>query len=67
MVELKECPHCGGIAKIMTRYSLRSECYYTFIKCKTCGAQSKSFRSLDDQEEYSSAAINAAANWNLRA
>lgn len=67
MVELKKCPHCGGDAEIITRYSQRTESYYMFIRCKACGAQSRAFRSLDDQEELSPAAVNAAANWNLRA
>ena len=67
MVELKKCPHCGGDAEMVTRYSQRNESYYMFVKCKDCGAQSKSFRSPDDQEEFSHGAVNAAANWNLRA
>ena len=71
MIELKNCPFCGGDATIDFNENKKARIWFTFIKCKTCNAQGKSF-VIGEYEELSEAKVKdtvtrAAEAWNRRA
>lgn len=46
MIELKDCPHCGGRAYLYTIPSIN----HHFVECKDCGA-STMMHDTDEQAE----------------
>ena len=65
---LKDCPFCGGPAKIVTNVSGKGY-FYTGVKCSVCHAAGRPYRSEHnpimqgpDCLEYRA----AAAAWNMR-
>lgn len=67
MADLKPCPFCGGRASLRNNYNTKHRGFYVYAKCDICGAQSKSFFSLEDPAEIQGEEIKAAAEaWNMR-
>lgn len=66
---MRKCPHCGGSGRLNASYSYHAECYFVFVKCDICGAQTRSFRDDDDpaNSDWKSVACNIAVEaWDMR-
>lgn len=61
-IKLKECPCCGGEAEVKD-IKYKSMPAITWVECKKCGLQTKTFK----QSIYYCAKEEAAKVWNLRA
>lgn len=66
---LKQCPHCGGTASLISKRNSRAMGYFVFVRCDVCGAQGKACYSSAPPElegEGTQACKEALAAWNLR-
>ena len=66
--DLKQCPFCGGEAKLYSNFSTKADHYYIYVQCATCYARGKTVKS-----QYPAAiGINGTAGqeaisaWNRR-
>ena len=67
--KIRNCPHCGGDAALLSDYSRNRDEYLIFGSCKVCGARGKIFYSWKDPRESdwdSDACNNALSAWNMR-
>lgn len=63
---LLKCPHCGGNAEPRVNYGT-DETAYIFIRCRTCGAQTRPYSCNTENESSKNHAAEDAANaWNMR-
>ena len=60
-IKLKECPCCGGEAEVKD-IKYKSMPAITWVECKKCGLQTKTFK----QSIYYCATEEAAKVWNTR-
>ena len=68
-VQIKPCPHCGGIAYLTQNYSYKARSYFVFVKCDICGAQGKIYNSTTEPAAagWNNTACNDAISaWNMR-
>ena len=40
--KLRECPFCGGEAKLQREHDIFTDSYEAYFECKDCGARTKS-------------------------
>lgn len=69
MTPIKNCPHCGGPARLHQRYARQMREYMIFVKCDICGAQGKIYNTEQEASEIDwtgTACSLAAAAWNMR-
>lgn len=69
MLEIRECPHCGGEAALCYKYSLKTDSYLVFCKCQLCGAQGRVYSSKEcpeDENWESQTCKRALEAWNMR-
>ena len=76
MLTLTECPFCGSDnvlfyeSKNRSRYYKYGNGYFVYVKCDTCGAQSRSVWAHEQPSENNwdiSATRDVAMLWNARA
>ena len=68
-IDPRPCPHCGGPVDIHQNYSYKNKCYFVYVRCCVCGAQSRTFGCKDDASEHdwnNKACRDAIKAWNLR-
>lgn len=67
--KIKTCPHCGGQAFLNMNFSHKWNCWYVAVRCDSCGAQGRSYRTDKDPTnapEESLSCKNAIRGWNMR-
>ena len=65
----KPCPHCGGDSFLTCNYSQKVRRYFVYVKCDICGAQGKTYTSVEDPATTgwdSPACQSALTAWNMR-
>ena len=68
-MNIKPCPHCGGVAYLNSNYSRKTGTYFTFVKCDICGAQGKIYSSKEQPAAtgWNNIPCHDAVNaWNMR-
>ena len=66
---VKECPHCGGSARLSANFSHKTHCWFIFVRCDICGSQGKPFGSRinpADKEWSTEECADAVNAWNMR-
>lgn len=41
VMDLKQCPFCGGDAGYRHRWSKKGNCWFVFVECSVCGTKTK--------------------------
>ena len=68
-MSVKTCPHCGGGASLNCNYSRKTRSYFVYVRCDICGAQGKTYRSMEDPQAVrwdNMACKDAVKAWNMR-
>ena len=65
-MEIKPCPFCGGKARLIIKYSEKTESYFMRVKCYRCNAQSATYSDEAMPTDDSESKKSAIEAWNKR-
>lgn len=64
--ELLNCPFCGFPAELRKEYSEIKDCFYLCVRCSSCYAKSRTYKTAIDPDEIPGLTEKAIAKWNCR-